>query len=1014
MAKIAKQRQHPPKLDHVNIKEAQQPPTPIDLALATDKAQNAPDTRTSPDPLATDPQKTLPLADDEIRKPPGPEVPPPLSRKTPRVVHLPPKEVQEERAKEVERAQESLKRKEKKEDERLSLSVVAGGPTEAASSPSSTVGAHSTFTPRPTHNSPDTSPDTGMSVDGAENVDPEGVSSPTTLSTTREHQERVIQAQIESTDKVAPDAVPGSPDTQLRLEEEQAIRSAQDAGDHDVKQPPELATKTEDSVNDGNAIETESKGTSQQPLVNGDAPSQSAALDGTIIKDDGSHPGKDTDSVDPCKTIQGQPYSCSMKPNANVQTGQDSVEDIEMKDVSPSKDDLTTPKPPTSPCQERSQLRRPTTPNNQQHDESPLAMSKSSQRILSTESPQRQRKCSMSSPRHPLDQSRLSGIVFAKPLAATMDPAVLSNPGYAALAGAAEEGHRDYLVPLFTYQAHIEQQRGARVPPPEERKFKGQGQPLQSLIAVANKTCNTSNFHVTIRENQENRILKRIYHLQNANRWALRQLERCEEPHPDETFLDHLLLQMKAMRTDFREERKLKLAIAADLAYSCAEWHAASPEERIALQINVKKVPQRSVVEDSQDSQGQDVSQPTPDLIPSGATETDVESVQDDDLPLLHLTYAEPAAALFTKDFNTTTLDIAATSSTNDLFAELPFYEPTLIDPPVTKEDIPAVSKYVASKIVSTATGPPRKRSRYDYEPEDRTDDPDYPTKRPSTGTSTSGHATPMTPGFLSRKGGLEPEMTNVALFAPSNRHLLKRLHDTHAFRPPSEFPMPSTAFLAARLPSQWTWEEDQKLRQLVKDYSYNWSLISDELRTKSTLESQADRRTPWECFERWAGLEGLPQEMHKTSYFKTWFSRLDAASAQVERQQRLQQSQPGSATPGHSLQHTSINGIQGRKRHRVPIRIEKKHNSRYIYIMNGIVRRMRKAEAAAHKQQENAKAAQMRKNQAHNDAGMAGAKQTKLAATPQELSKIRADRDAKLKEKAEQYRQQMELQRVS
>jgi len=81
---------------------------------------------------------------------------------------------------------------------------------------------------------------------------------------------------------------------------------------------------------------------------------------------------------------------------------------------------------------------------------------------------------------------------------------------------------------------------------------------------------------------------------------------------------------------------------------------------------------------------------------------------------------------------------------------------------------------------------------------------------------------------------------------------------------------------------------------------------------------------------------------------------------------------------------------------------------------MNGIVRRMRKAEAAAHKQQENAKAAQMRKNQAHNDAGMAGAKQTKLAATPQELSKIRADRDAKLKEKAEQYRQQMELQRVS
>jgi chromatin modification-related protein VID21 len=188
--------------------------------------------------------------------------------------------------------------------------------------------------------------------------------------------------------------------------------------------------------------------------------------------------------------------------------------------------------------------------------------------------------------------------------------------------------------------------------------------------------------------------------------------------------------------------------------------------------------------------------------------------------------------------------------------------------------------------------------------------------------------------------------MTDVALFSLENKHIRDRLYTAHQFKPPAEFPMPSVSFFESRTSSQWLWEEDQKLRGLVKDYSFNWSLMAQELALPSTFVSGSGRRTPWECFERWMQLEGLPSDMVKTPYFRTYMHRLEQAQKTVaaEQQQLLQQQaqQGGQNMSG-----------QVRKRSTQPIRVERRRENRHLAYIDAMRKLARKREQQAHKQAE-------------------------------------------------------------
>jgi chromatin modification-related protein VID21 len=532
------------------------------------------------------------------------------------------------------------------------------------------------------------------------------------------------------------------------------------------------------------------------------------------------------------------------------------------------------------------------------------------------------------------ERTKLSTVVFPKKQIEKNDSfALVRQQAGDLIAGLNEQ--QDYLFTLFQNKAYS---------PPRTSN-------ISTLLATAHKTLSTSNHLLEYQEQMDCRTLRRIYALQNSNRWPLRQMERSAEPLRQGTHWDVLLDHMKWMRTDFREERKWKIAAAKSCAEWCAEYVQSEPEHRAQLRVPTK-APSPKLTEPSDainansdvamldvhmDESGP-VSQPTPDLIPSAEEESVSEGFVDEPRSDFRDTVAP--AAIFSLSSDEFNFSIDFTPVSEKILGELPIYAPIGMSPdtqipdfrfePDTdwKTEVLPVSKFSTGRISFRDVEPARKRSRYDYTLED---------DRVETPTI-----------------DITPEQTDVALFRPENKHIRDRIHPGHSFRPPTEYPMPSVGFFESRQSSQWTLNEDDELRRLVKDYSYNWSLIASCLSSPSLFSSGAERRTPWECFERWVGLEGLPADMSKTQYFRAYHQRLEAAqrtiiaqqqaAQQQQQQQAQQQAQQGIPAPAQPLV---------RRRTTQPVRVDRRRASRHLALLDAMRKLAKKRETMLQKQQQ-------------------------------------------------------------
>lgn len=510
------------------------------------------------------------------------------------------------------------------------------------------------------------------------------------------------------------------------------------------------------------------------------------------------------------------------------------------------------------------------------------------------------------------DKSKLSTVVFVRQSGSTghrHGESVINQDGEP---GDKVSEPKDYLLPLFSAQA--------AAPSP--------GQQLHSLVLSAHKTLTTADHQTDFQEQQDCRILNRIYQLQSTNRWSLRQHERSVEPCRPKTHWDVLISQMRWLQTDFREERKWKLAAAKGLANACSQWVASSADERAFLQVKVESI---SVPADPAAHYMQ-----TPDLIPS--REDDSSDVTDFESPDFEASKQSAPARIFSLPPDIFIFGLHKTPVADKILGELPFYQPSAQTQDAAirlvsddsddawKGRVVPFSKFVYGKMVPREPGPARKKSRFDHSDE-HTRGMDGPFGGPSHYAG----------------GERASEEGEVALFRHENKHIRDRIHAGHAFRPPSEYLMPSQSFFECRQSSQWTQGEDDKLRRLVREYAYNWSLVSSCLSTKSLFSSGAERRTPWECFERWVGLEGLPAEMSKTQYFRAYHARLQAAQRNHEAQQNaLQQSQGN-----------NVAQIPPRRRTTLPVLVDRRKNSKHLWLVDAMRKLAKKREGAANKQQQ-------------------------------------------------------------
>ena len=976
-----------------------------------------------------DPMRALPLTLDDARSLPSSIVQKSMAESlstSARVVHLPPKEVQERHVEELDK---------RKLDE-SAPSKVRAIDTEAGSVDAPGVVG---------------SPVSGISQD----------------STKKDEQANLLKSQMDVARTDAYAGVPSTPDAQLRLEEAQSLQPLYPPEVAPVPPHPKILTPS----NEASATEVSKRATEGMDDEDDEIVGVPTPVDGVSSSPVGlsreafietrqpsvqQPPEMQTPEVAGMTNKQSKDLMFSQRPPMRIDTGSQSgntgrsdsmaIEKLAnqnfMSASSPADSSIPS-RPTTASAQAHSPPERMTTrvssgalrhksvseilgetPKPSPVDRAPnlfgredLAQQtpKSSSLITSPDSAAFRSRLSELREKEK-ERSKLSTVIFARQQPLNDSRGAVSDPSRRSALLDSISDPTDYLITLFAAQA-------SSLP---------RSQPLNTLLASAHKTLATSNHYTDFHEQQDCRMLKRIYHLQSSNRWSLRQIERSTEPARPPTHWDMLLDQMKWMRTDFREERKWKLTVAKNLAEWCAEWVASPAEGRAMLQIksrkylgNVHATSTSNMVDESSplvDNQDGPMSESTPDLISSH--EDDSSDIMDEETSRLEVLPAIAPAAIFSLAPEDVLFGLNKTPVADKLLSELPLYQP-LVGPQAAELPEPKVfpdalwrtpivplSKFALGKMVVREEGPPRKRSRYEYQSDVGAAQQDF------------SRSLYLAPEHIIET--LAPEKEDVALFDPDNKHIRDRIHAGHAFRPPSEYNMPSQSFFESRQSSQWTWGEDDELRRLVREYAYNWSLISSYLSSPSIFSSGAERRTPWECFERWVGLEGLPADMSKTQYFRAYHARLEAAQRNIlAQQQAAQQQQSGSAPQ-----------IPMRRRSAQPIRVDRRKNNKHLALVDAMRKLAKKRETAVQKQQHGMcspfssdpysshalwpKYIYIFLNLAADfscasAAGLAAMRKANEAAqprtamhTPQDFSRLKYERECKLQERAELYRQQI------
>ncbi|EFX03259.1 myb and hsa domain containing protein [Grosmannia clavigera kw1407] len=531
---------------------------------------------------------------------------------------------------------------------------------------------------------------------------------------------------------------------------------------------------------------------------------------------------------------------------------------------------------------------------------------------------------------------------------------------------------------------------------------------LDQLVHHARKTISTADLQASIFDSQSCKILKRVYHLQQQRtKWSLRQPKRCPEPIRTKSHWDVLLQEMKWMRTDFREERKWKRSTARNLAIACAVWVASSPEQKKALRVNAyippkpeeKKTPAKVVEAEDVGVIGNAMIDAAVRSEESDTTPADMELTLVDERDILvDFVDTISPSAIFTMQEDAVVFSLNPSSASDTLLAELPMYgtplevpQPDLIkpdhDPDASwRRPVVPVSKYIESPIVISSRGPPKKIGRYEVIDEESDSDDEF------VYSTASGLMAAMTTTNMAAE-------YDVGLFDPSLKPVRERLHAGHQFRPPSEYPMPMQCFYEYRAPSQWTVADDDQLKRLVRELSYNWSLIASILATKSLFASGAERRTPWECFERWVSLEGYPSDASRSPYFKVYQSRIDLAQRAIkEANEKAMVTAAAAAAAAAAAQTKGAANLPPhapvqRRRPTLAVRVERHRNQKYLAMIESMRKLAKKREVTLHKQQQQAHAAASRK-------ANEPVQQKPPTKSPKEYSRLRWERDQKMAER--------------
>lgn len=371
---------------------------------------------------------------------------------------------------------------------------------------------------------------------------------------------------------------------------------------------------------------------------------------------------------------------------------------------------------------------------------------------------------------------------------------------------------------------------------------------MVKLLANLHKVLTTDLFESLFLEGKISVVHSRIEEIQKQGKWCLKQPKRFIDPYKKSTPTqwDNLLSEAVWMATDFREGKKYKIAMCYYLATAVMEYHAVGKEVCIKRkpirhidpeEVQKAEEAQKDAKMDVDETEGQFEEFISNDILGFDSLEEGNESPE----PVENTQADEPPeGALRTIDES-----------------EVATMDPSLLVPPRHETEFPIKLMLLESQLSGLS------KAVYDGM------EPMTPFLETNSVPGSEYSNVPVVPisklilplendrGWYKLVVKPKPEKQDKEDYVPHSTGLFPPAKS--AIIPPAPPPL---EYLELRTPTIWLPEDDEKLLDYAEQFAFNWHVVLVHLLARPTrgYTSNIERRTPWQCFERYLQLvERMP-----------------------------------------------------------------------------------------------------------------------------------------------------------
>ncbi|KAK9237754.1 hypothetical protein V1525DRAFT_403258 [Lipomyces kononenkoae] len=333
-----------------------------------------------------------------------------------------------------------------------------------------------------------------------------------------------------------------------------------------------------------------------------------------------------------------------------------------------------------------------------------------------------------------------------------------------------------------------------------------QASALANLIPSAHKSLTTDNFLTIYTESILQRTFGRIDELKREGKWSLRQPQRFRPPRRPKSHWDYVLGEMHVTALDFANKKKRHITESVDIASSIRDYWTYGKS------VCIKARPPRNLTDEEVEAANS--SETTNALQDQASSDSPGSLVATNDMD-------KPAGIFCEQHYSS--IDPSKDDMYRDSIEELP---------------IVPINKFA---MLISSISPERVAAWKNQHPENANSS--------EAGNDAVQEQLASSIQHSQHNEGDENIITHRPLFLSEAAR-----RGVYIKAPPP----PSLKYVEFGVPTIWLPQDDASLLRLASEFMYNWDVVAANMSSRQSwgFHSNIERRTPWECFERWMQLE--------------------------------------------------------------------------------------------------------------------------------------------------------------